>query len=857
MFNTVEKVGKNIKISGVHIPRGLPIQIMPRWSRGIKEGMRIEAVNVSGNIYLQNKEFCPAPPFFDTAVNLKGGIIGNVTTYDQARKEIGSTVVSLGKYKILDQVKHVQDTIEIVPSPKDVDKLQVIERRMLTRGLSDDASAHIYTISAKARDAQKEMALGEAIPDLGWIRDVSIEGKNGKYVAVISYSRPDGTNDTFELDGSSFRDNFGKELLANRRSDISSLEDIYQSDFYSPETIHYRPRIDVFNGNVRLILHKVARYDIDMPKGLEIKDGQHVKIHPSTASAAINVKIGDDYIWIPLTTDRPLTRKDLLSLGPDGFSRIQAGMIKSAIGPQTRVGNEKNMSLDYPRDPYFYGLPIRAPFHIREKYGDNFGINRGKSLRAQRGIQSGRTHMMPWELLYDELFADIMETNSEYGRKLSNYAHWLWGPGVSEDTQMEVAAWLLGVRMYVIKEMVAFMSAEKAWGNYNVQNTNRYNLSEALFVIPFKLIMKDVFHGKFLERLPSLASWKAVAEIAAGRTWYKWAVGKLFELGAIPVFLSLLGRALWFPVDLMYYMIAWGFRTIASSGAYLLQLTSIGYGSQQKAKPFETAGETIVKKWRNFKDFFRTGFFKNVAFELSYIHGYTTGAMTQHIRHNQFGTFVTTVSGGKGKVPKANYNFISTFGALTGTALFVTGLSLAIGGLSQLIALTGIAIIANVFFGIIGIIVINLSLRHMLRERADNAPQKTMSDFNTDFPTFFNRYNRISREIFDHAQKTHILSYNDLFRNIATLRDILKQLGSMDKAGRIDTGYLNPWRNISNAVIELHTLAEMLICTQCVRELKADPDCTDARLALKKLLNETREFIVIEMAAKMHRRLKP
>ncbi len=845
-LGTVNK-GKTVRVTNCHIPRGLPIKLMPVWSRGLKEGFRMNAVDNSGNIYLTNGVFTPIPPTSGASHNLRGQILGKVLRLDTAGQQaVSPSIVSLGRYKILDQTTHVRNALEIVPTPGKANKLTVIERRVLTKGLVDDASAHIYNIKS---DAAAEIE--RAIPDLGWIQDIRItEDKK----ALITYQLPNGTKHTLTLEPNAFIDNFGKMLLDNKRAKISSLTNIYQSDVYVPETGRFQPKIDYYNGSLRLILHKVDRYEIDKPKDLDVSTGT-VKIFPSAANAAIQVK-GE---WLPLTLDQPLRSPDLIHLGETGFSKVQEGETKSVIGPQTRVGNEHNMSLEYPRDPYFYGLNIRAPFYQKVVHGENFGINRGKSLRARRGIQSGRTHMMPWELLFDELFADVMETNSQYGKKLSNYAHWLWGPGVSEDTQMEAVAWMLGARMYVVKEMVAFMTAEKAWGNYNTQNTKRYNLSESLFVTPFRLVLKDLLHDKFLNRLPAFMSWQAMSEIAAGRTWYKWVLGKFMELGAIPVFLSMLGTALWFPVDLTYYIIAWSTRTIFSSIAYMKQLTSIGYGAVSKIghditnnMNYNSFTRFIKNPLKNLRDYFKTGFWRNVAYELSFLNGYLGGALKQHNSRMQFATFALTVGGSPADQLKASKKVVAGLGIATGIALSITSLSLFVfGGLSQLIFPLGIAIVANVFFGLYGIGLILKSLSLMKRELKKPAEAKKEADFEQEFGIEHAQYNLIAQKLDKHASGEITLSYEELFNNIHTLKAILKTIGCL-KGGATDTGFQNSWRNVGNVIIELYTNAEMIVCVEAIKALRKDKNDAEARLAIKKLLRETREYIVMETASKLY-----
>jgi hypothetical protein len=288
-------------------------------------------------------------------------------------------------------------------------------------------------------------------------------------------------------------------LLKNEKAGMTGEQDLYQSHdaagqpTYVDETERFKPQLDIYSGNIRLVVHKVDRKTVTLRTGLRIAEGGRVKIFPAAADAMVQLENGT---WIPVATPEPLTHLEQIDYH---FSQVNEGQIKQVIGPQTRFGENDNISSEYVRDPYFYGLTITALFSTIEKYGENFAINRAKAVRAFRGIQSGRTHCMPWQLLYNEM-ADVLETNNHYYRKLSNFAEEIWGPGVSEDTQMEMAYWLKGIRMWVVKEMVALMAAEKKWGNYNVQNTTRYNYSEVLFNLSFLLSRLDLIEGRMLGR---------------------------------------------------------------------------------------------------------------------------------------------------------------------------------------------------------------------------------------------------------------------------------------------------------------------------------------------------------------------
>lgn len=266
-------------------------------------------------------------------------------------------------------------------------------------------------------------------------------------------------------------------------------------------------------------------------------------------------------------------------------------------------------------------------------------------------------------MLFNE-FADIIDTNSEFYIKLSNYAKEIWGPGVSEDTQMEMTYWLKGIKMWAVKQAVAIMVAEKEWSRYKVQNAERYNYSEVLFNIATLLTKIDILEARYLGKQPPLLSWAEMSEIIAGRTWYKLPFAKRIELGAIPKYLGTFGYVLYYPVDLTYFMGAWLANTIASGWNYLQHLYSLGYD-------------------------FITGLFKNPSMELTFLEGYYRGAKQQFLHRNQFGTFVLTVTGGGGAVPAEYEETVNKYAIRTGLSLAITAPLLVLSGLNWVVLALG------------------------------------------------------------------------------------------------------------------------------------------------------------------------
>ncbi len=673
--------------------------------------------------------------------------------------------------------------------------------------------------------------------------------------------------------------------------------------------------------------------------------------------------------------DNPNNRMDLteeeigdlfaiLKENKGGFSQAIEGIIKSVIGPQTRFGNVGEISGEYARDPYFYGLQVNAMYSTIKAFGEHFGLNRAKSIRAFRGIQSGRTHMMSAEFLFNPLFADIMETNSDNFKKMSNYGGQFWGVGVSEDTQMEMVAWMLGVKMHVIKEMVAIMAAEKTFDKYKVQNAVRYIFSETLFVQPFKLIAKDLVKG--LNPKASFdpfyfASLEAMWEITAGRTWYKWAWAKMIELGSLPVYNGSMGNILSFPVDIPLFIPTWAAKTASATMNYKLQLNSLGFGV------------------------LGTGLWDNPAKEIGFLAGYFKSANWQYVEQNQMGTFMLTSAGASSLVPREYKQWVNK---LLGFTLATSGVSMAsllLGGFDQLGTLAGLGMGINLLFsgyqsavlmktkalqkreGLpvakqrsstkLGTIenrfieelpsvrkltedksVRNRSVESSAAQDPSKAPSKALKDGissvvegitssletlrlispldekKTAFTVTQEFKNMVSnheyniretllngawlspssipekfvlpKELAAHTREVYelllglmrdeqltadfenyasvkeelaagrdTLGYDRLYQMRDSLKATLYKLGAINSKGATSISLQNAWRDEANLLVELYTQIEMTIAIRSIETLKASPNDANARMAIKKLMQETQEHIVIETASNLMKTL--
>ncbi|NQT29027.1 MAG: hypothetical protein HQ596_00500, partial [Candidatus Saganbacteria bacterium] len=726
-----------------HLPVAIPpTYIPPAWAHGRSFGEHPKDIDASGRIFIDGgKTFSPQKA--SGAENYpKGDILGLVVEYDVNQKSgtrkvgVSPQIKSLGCYRWWDQVSHVTSTIEIAPIEGKPSKLKVVEARMETNGLREDQSKYVYNFTPEGQKRLKTFGIEQR-----HIQEIRINPQTRE--AEISYTLPGRTQQTLIMSGRYFVDNLGKPLLANRKAGMSTFDDFYQAEYYTDETARYRPVIDRYpadHGELRLILHKTSTYEIDTPATLVGTLSPNHKIFPSTADAAAEI----DGEWLPLSRSEPLTHIERIDLG---LSRVQ-NLIFTSISVQSRTGNMGEMSAAYPRDAYFYGLQIFNGLTRILRWGANIAINRGKGTRAMYGIESGRTHTMHSSALYDEMAADAMETNAPHATKFSNHGHHVGGPGVSEDTQMELLSRLRGERMWITKRMMAILPAEKRWGKYFTQNALRYILSETLFIFPFRLAMNDLIMARHLRRDPVFMKWGEISETAAGRTWYKVAFAKLGELAAVPFFLATGGHILFFPVDLTYFIVAWTARTIFPSANYILQMFTLGYG-------------------------FMTGFLINPAYELTFLYGYLKAGVGQFLDRAQYAIFALTVGGGEAGGAKEATTATKVMIGVQATALATAIAFIALGGFSQLALPLGLAIIVNMIFGSYQLATKLLAWAIMRKETKKDVAQKSLDEWTKNKP----QDHQALKQVVDSMWlNTTSLSYQDLFAHKATLKGIVDNL---------------------------------------------------------------------------------
>jgi hypothetical protein len=127
----------------------------------------------------------------------------------------------------------------------------------------------------------------------------------------IDYQTPNPAPvQTLRLPAAALRDNDGQALLANKEARLTSPNDLYQSARYTEETKWFKPRLDYYDGNLCLVAHKVDRYKIKRPAGIDIPPGGTVKVYPSGSDLAAQI----DGQWVPITRQEPFPADGMIDL---------------------------------------------------------------------------------------------------------------------------------------------------------------------------------------------------------------------------------------------------------------------------------------------------------------------------------------------------------------------------------------------------------------------------------------------------------------------------------------------------------------------------------------------------------------
>ncbi|MBI5399037.1 hypothetical protein HZB07_00270 [Candidatus Saganbacteria bacterium] len=911
IYYKVETRGGEVVVSDVRLSRGMMVHVPPGWAQSheAKIGQKIVAVNDSGDVYLDpHGNLSPVPVEGGEQKNYKGRMLGMVHTYD--RDQDGKLISQDGKPVCqrqivvfddnfrFDRKEIAESVIEIVPSGREDGMLDVIRRKRPTVGLFRNQSLYIYNLTEEA--TQKIEA---KIGNISWIRRVDVSRKG----VVVHYCTPEAPKESkrLTLGPSCFTDNDNRILLDNHQAEMSSQNDFYQSACYTPETRRYAPRIDLQDGVLRLYIHRVEHQTVACPEKLTThltaNPGQRVTIAPAWADAAAQVSVAKDKtVWVPITlteSARPEglgwligkvfgkdARVESLSQQFDPTLSSVRALISSVIGPQTRFGENNNISSENPRDPYFYGLVVKSLPHVLMRMGEIFAINRQKGLRG-RAVESGRTHTMSFRDVLKESVVDVLGTNNPNWLKVCDFLCEFGPPGVSEDTQKELSTWLKGLRMWAIRETVMLAAAEKELGRYDTQDSKRYNLSTALFYLPFILAATDLLRGRFLGTRPITMAWGEISEVSAGRTWYFDFIAQIVKHLGIPVYLGSAGHILPYPVDLSMFTAAWLFRTMASSMNYGRQLLSLGYG------------------------LFSTGLWRNPIIGLSLLAGFMDRGMNQFLLRQQYCYFIMTTGATGEVVPKVNRRLLTGLGlscglsvagasmllmitgavgclalplgiaaipvaiSLLGKTTFMkqgwqktaarvgigllaaSGIALGIVGLPALISALNIAIMANVGFGLYSAAQL-WGARRYIRQAEKELEIHTKRN-TSERHNYYRDLDREQTFLLRAARQTaakETPSYEELQSQREELWKLLQKIDGMDEHGNIHQGIAHPYRYAIYQILDVLSGLEMTIAAKAERDMNVKASKQTAQEYVINLLATSKEFIITQQLLQICRR---
>jgi len=122
------------------------------------------------------------------------------------------------------------------------------------------------------------------------------------------------------------------------------------------------------------------------------------------------------------------------------------------------------------------------------------------------------------------------------------------------------------------------------------------------------------------------------------------------------------------------------------------------------------------------------------------------------------------------------------------------------------------------------------------------------------------RYRKMAQEILAVRDRNNPvgphLMIPDLLSRHAELRDMLRQIEVIDASNNIHQGAEHPYRVFSHYLLELLYTAELTIVNQAGRRLQANNADQEAIAALRHIVSQTREFVVVHTASILYRRYR-
>jgi hypothetical protein len=147
--------------------------------------------------------------------------------------------------------------------------------------------------------------------------------------------------------------------------------------------------------------------------------------------------------------------------------------------------------------------------------------------------------------------------------------------------------------------------------------------------------------------------------------------------------------------------------------------------------------------------------------------------------------------------------------------------------------------------------------------QADRSPvrQKTIEDFTAEKPDESRKLknNLAAANTALKDKGVFGANYDDLFSVRAGIKEVLIELGAMNKKGRIALYKNNPYGRIANELLDVYASTEMMIGLKAALDLQENGGNTKARMAIERLIlakdgSATKDFTVIDQTARLFRR---
>ncbi len=723
-------------------------------------------------------------------------------------------------------------------------------------------------VNRSARERAKEMI--KMLKIINWGSDAVttvVDDERGKGIEVVWTPAGMTSRDPIFIPAEAFIDNYGKKLMDNSEMNVTGLDHIFQSDRYTPETEEFRPRIEFYpDSGLSLRVDLMDKYDVkidgaDYEKLIE-KAGPGFQIFPSAAYSAFHVGEG----WLPL--NEKVTHTHLLDLS---MTTVEKNKVVSAVNAQNRVGFWTKLVIKI-RDIIFYGGEEYTSPLTRLKKGISFSLEFAKGL-VGRGICSGRSTVIKWDALFSR-FSYVEPTNNPNQKKIKD-GHNIMGWSIGEDHKSaEEGIYRFGKAMEVLKvsfdtiHMLAgnIEEAERKIGAWFNQTAKRYIFSEGLFINPFRLALAGKMSSALLGRRPDLVSWPALAEIAAGRFWYKYALAAVMQIFAALAYILSGGLIALIPFDQHVIFATWLLNNLFSPFAFVVAFTTLGFGYAKA---------------------FLVGFILNKKIDdLALIDNFNT-ALTQYVERNQWANYFLTSHGGPFKFTgfRLAVSVIMTAAVSTaliyGSFLFLGSFAFGIGATTFFLGLLLVNVLAKwhysvscdyssknsledvkkmekaqAKYGVLGKLGYNvlgkLKPKKPAFQLSRDAIMNNHKDPRRQYLARFDALKRYAKRFVGQNTTTANnsrnpfagISYDEIFALRGQMKRVLVGMGVMKKDGTVTVDETSEVLDLSVQLLEYYSNVETTLCLMARFELDEDPMCGEALSVLRKIALESKDFTV-------------